>query len=71
MGSPRSGTRYRALAVVDYVCFDLDRVYVAPNKAKFFLYQESIIIYFCRTRYSGAALCKLTLQVIDFAPRPR
>jgi hypothetical protein len=27
--------------------------------------------YFRHTRYSGAALCKLTLQVIDFAPRPR
>jgi hypothetical protein len=32
----------------------LDCVYAAPDKSKIFLFQESIIIYFRRTRHSGA-----------------
>jgi hypothetical protein len=62
MDSPRSGARHRALAIVDSVCVELDYVHRADHttldKFRFFLYQESIIIYFCRTRHSGAALCK-------------
>jgi hypothetical protein len=50
---PHLGTFHRALAVVDSVCVKLDYIHRADHatldKAKFFLYQESIIIYFCRT----------------------
>jgi hypothetical protein len=71
MDSPHSGAHHRALTIVDSVYIDFDRAdYVAPDKAKFPL--SSIDYYlFLLYRYSGAALCKLTLQVIDFAPRPR
>jgi hypothetical protein len=55
----------------DLYILDHGRIYAALDKAKFFLNSESIIIYFCRTRHSGAALCKLTLQVIDYALQPR
>jgi hypothetical protein len=54
----------------DLYILDHGRIYAALDKAKFFLNPESIIIYFCRTRHSGAALSMLNLQVIDYAPRP-
>jgi hypothetical protein len=49
----------------DLYILDHGHIYAALDKAKFFLNLESIIIYFCHTRHSGAALSTLNLQVID------
>jgi hypothetical protein len=66
-----SGARYHALAVIDFVCIDYIRVYydhvnTTPDKAKFFSINSRLLFTFCCTRYSGAALCKLTLQAINY-----
>jgi hypothetical protein len=36
------------------------------QRAKYFSIKSQFLFYFCYTRYSGAALCKLALQVIDY-----
>jgi hypothetical protein len=40
-------------------------------KAKCFSIKSQFLFYFHDTRYSEASLCKLTLQVVDYAPSPR
>jgi hypothetical protein len=37
--------RHHALVVVDSFCFDLDRVYVAPNKAKCFSIKSQFLLF--------------------------
>jgi hypothetical protein len=69
MDSPRLRARHCALAVIDLVC--IDYIHGDPNcvyfvcKAKCSSTMNWFSFYLHRTRYSGAALCELTLQVID------